>query len=155
VSWTHFHDHDTVSLVGHSKDAPAIAEDTGHLTVTYHHNWFSDTKANNPRVRFGKVHVFNNLFQRVTGNGVISQMGAQVYVEGNSFQSVLVPITTRYEDPDDGTVTETENTFSEGSGPSQITLTSTWVPRSTYAYDADSPGTVEFIVPSCAGVGKL
>lgn len=153
VSWTHFHDHYAVALIGHSNSADATTEDTNHLTVTFHHNWFSDTQANEPRVRFGTVHVFNNLFQRTAANAVISQMGAQVLVESNVFQSVLVPITTSYEDPLEGFVIERENTFSTDSGANQITQTGTWAP--TYPYNADSAGNVEFLVSACAGVGKI
>jgi pectate lyase len=155
VSWTHFHDHDAVSLVGHSNDPMYAAEDMDHLTVTYHHNWFSNVNTNNPRVRYGKVHIFNNLFQAVAENAVISQMGAQVYVEGNVFQSVLVPITTQYQDPNEGGVAERDNSFSADSGANVITTPSSWMPSSAYSYNADSTSTVEFLVNACAGVGKL
>ena len=83
VSWTRFHDHMKPALVGHSKDN--MAEDDMHLTVTYHHNKFVNTNAG-IRVRFGKVHVFNNYFLDVIEYGVVSQMDADVYVEQNVFR---------------------------------------------------------------------
>ncbi|HWA76759.1 MAG TPA: right-handed parallel beta-helix repeat-containing protein [Polyangiaceae bacterium] len=153
VSWTHFHDHYAVALVGHSNSSDAVTEDTNHLTVTFHHNWFSDTQTNEPRVRFGKVHVFNNLYQRTSANAVISQMGAQVLAEGNVFQSVALPITTHYEDPDDGFIIERDNSFSGDSGMNQITQTGTWTPP--YGYNADDASNVEFLVSACSGVGKI
>jgi pectate lyase len=153
VSWTHFHDHYAVALVGHSNSSDAVAEDTNHLTVTFHHNWFSDTQANEPRVRFGKVHIFNNLFQRTSANAVIAQMGAQLLVERNVFQTVAVPITTHYEDPDDGFVLVRDNSFSADSGANPITQTSTWEPD--YSYGADLVQSVEFLVSACSGVGKI
>lgn len=154
VSWTHFHDHYATSLVGHSRDPEAALEDIGHLTVTFHHNWFSNTESNNPRVRFGRVHIFNNLFQDVSANAVISQMGAQVYVEANVFSNVLLPITTVYQDPEEGTATDKDNWYS-GSGTNTVTAASTWLPSSSYPYNADSAGSAEFLVTTCAGVGKL
>ncbi len=43
VSWNRLHDHWKVSLIGHS-DSNA-SEDTGHLHVTYHHNWFYNSNS--------------------------------------------------------------------------------------------------------------
>jgi len=40
-----------------------VAEDTGHLNVTFDHVWWADNVDERmPRVRFGKVHVLNSLF---------------------------------------------------------------------------------------------
>lgn len=153
VSWTYFHDHYSTSLVGNSEDTGS--EDMGHLTVTYHHNVFSNVQSNVPRVRFGNVHFFNNLLQNVAANAVISQMGAQVYVEGNVFQTVGVPITTQYQDPSEGGVTERDNSFSADSGDRTITTAATWVPSTVYDYKADSTDNLPVLVNACAGVGKL
>ena len=59
VSWNHFRQHDKTSLVG-SSDKQTL--DDGRLKVTYHHNLWEDTKERSPRVRWGQVHVFNNLY---------------------------------------------------------------------------------------------
>jgi pectate lyase len=68
VSWNTFHDHWKVSLVGHSDDNGA--EDTGHLHVTYSHNWFYDVNSRLPSIRFGKGHMFDNYFQNVDSSGI-------------------------------------------------------------------------------------
>jgi pectate lyase/pectin methylesterase-like acyl-CoA thioesterase len=60
VSWNHFHDHDKTTLVGGSD---AQVQDAGKLKVTFHHNWYQRTKERTPRVRYGDVHVYNNLFE--------------------------------------------------------------------------------------------
>ncbi len=60
VSWNHFHDHDKTSLVGGSD---AHVDDAGKLKITFHHNWYQRTKERTPRVRYGDVHVYNNLFE--------------------------------------------------------------------------------------------
>lgn len=59
VSWNHFKDHDKTNLVGSSDSQTA---DAGRLKVTFHHNLWENSKERSPRVRFGEVHVFNNLY---------------------------------------------------------------------------------------------
>jgi pectate lyase len=52
--------HDKLILIGHS-DGNGL-EDTGHLRVTFHNNLFNRVVQRTPRVRFGRVHLFNNVF---------------------------------------------------------------------------------------------
>ncbi|MEF7614383.1 hypothetical protein V4F39_10730 [Aquincola sp. MAHUQ-54] len=59
VSYNRFHDHDKTHLVGSSDKA---VEDDGRLKVTFHHNWWDRIKERAPRVRYGQVHVYNNLY---------------------------------------------------------------------------------------------
>ena len=58
VSWNHLRRHDKTTLVGSSDKAVA---DEGRLKVTFHHNLWDDVKERAPRVRYGQVHLFNNL----------------------------------------------------------------------------------------------
>lgn len=59
VSWCRFAHHDKTMLVGSSDNQP---EDEGRLRVTLHHNLWQRCGERTPRVRFGRVHVANNLF---------------------------------------------------------------------------------------------
>ncbi|HEX2010821.1 MAG TPA: hypothetical protein VJN44_07785, partial [Roseateles sp.] len=59
VSWNHFSRHDKTSLVG-SSDGQKL--DEGRLRVSFHHNWWDGLKERTPRVRYGQVHLYNNLF---------------------------------------------------------------------------------------------
>ncbi len=59
LSWNHFRDHDKTSLVG---SGDGVLADAGRLRVTYHHNLWERTMSRQPRVRYGQVHVFNNLY---------------------------------------------------------------------------------------------
>lgn len=68
VSWNHFQAHDKTSLVGGSDGAVA---DAGLLKVTFHHNHWDRVKERAPRVRYGQVHLFNNLYT-VTPNAPYS-----------------------------------------------------------------------------------
>ncbi len=149
VSWTELHDHYDSGLVGHSVDN--VDEDNGHLTVTYHHNRYAQVETG-PRVRFGNVHVFNNVFTDVTLYAVASQMGADVLVERNGIDRVATPILTHYEDPEDGAAHEEGNSY-RGSGASDITMETTWTPP--YDYMPDSADSARALVDFCAGVGKL
>ncbi len=60
VSWNRFRDHDKVMLIGSSDSATA---DRGRLKVTLHHNVFDNVGQRAPRVRFGQVHLYNNLYR--------------------------------------------------------------------------------------------
>lgn len=62
VSWNHFRNHDKTLLIG---NGDGQTPDAGTLKVTLHHNWFERTRERTPRVRFGEVHVYNNLFEGV------------------------------------------------------------------------------------------
>jgi pectate lyase len=59
VSYNHFQNHDKTHLVG-SSDGQKL--DDGKLKVTFHHNFWENTKERAPRVRYGEVHVYNNLY---------------------------------------------------------------------------------------------
>jgi pectate lyase len=59
VSNSYFHHHDKLNLIGGSD---GLTSDRGTLNVTFHHNLYDNTKQRQPRVRFGKVHSYNNLF---------------------------------------------------------------------------------------------
>ncbi|RZT91958.1 pectinesterase family protein [Rivibacter subsaxonicus] len=59
VSWNHFRRHDKTTLVGGS-DAHTL--DAGQLRVSFHHNLWEELRERTPRVRYGQVHVYNNLF---------------------------------------------------------------------------------------------
>ena len=51
--------HDKTTRVG---NGDGRKDDDGKLKVTFHHNRYEGTKERTPRVRYGQVHVFNNLF---------------------------------------------------------------------------------------------
>ena len=149
VSWNTIHDHFKVSLVGHS-DSNA-AEDTGHLRVTYHHNLFQNFDSRTPSLRFGTGHVFNNVF--ISGStGVHSRENAQMLVQNNVFRSVSTPIETTGDSPVDGFVNQSGNDF--GGGTNKITRTGAFT-RPPYGFTLDATSSVQTIVASGAGVGKI
>ncbi|MCL6515498.1 MAG: pectate lyase [Alicyclobacillus sp.] len=59
VSYSVFHDHDKTNLIG-STDKPTY--DVNHLHVTFHHDLYYNIVQRMPRVRYGQVNVYNNLY---------------------------------------------------------------------------------------------
>ena len=87
VSWCRYIKTQKSCLVGHSNSASGDAA----ITATFHHNWFDGSSSRHPRVRFGRAHVYNNLFDGCTTYGVGSAYGAKVLVEYNYFDGVQLP----------------------------------------------------------------
>jgi len=90
VSYNHFKEHDKTNLVG-SSDSQKL--DIDKLKVTFHHNLWEHTKERSPRVRYGQVHVYNNLYVAATGipyaHGYSIGVGAQsrIYSENNVWET--------------------------------------------------------------------
>ncbi|KAI5795632.1 putative pectate lyase [Geopyxis carbonaria] len=89
VSYSYLHDHWKGSLVGHSDSNGD--EDSGHLTVTYKHNYWKNLNSRTPSFRFGTGHIFNNYFEAVN-DGINTRQGAQVLVQNNVFSDVDSPL---------------------------------------------------------------
>jgi len=87
VSWNQFASHDKTMLIGNSDSAP---EDREHLRVTLHHNLFDGVGQRAPRVRYGKVHVYNNVYRADKETNYRSTWGAgvesQIFAENNYFE---------------------------------------------------------------------
>jgi pectate lyase len=159
VSWCRFyytsnHNHNFVNLIGHSDDN--AAEDTGHLRITLHHNWWSTLcKERMPRVRFGQVHLFNNYYN-CTGNDYCIAVGvsSQILLESSCFDNVNNPWAnyspTGYTQ---GVIHWNNDNVFDG------TPIPAWAPNSTvftpaYSYALDPGSSVKTNVINNAGVGQ-
>ncbi len=91
VSWNAYRNHDKVMLIGSSDSGSTAAGDRGKLKVTIHHNLFQNLGQRTPRVRFGQVHVYNNLYKVVNDPGYVYSWGvgieSAIYAENNYFQT--------------------------------------------------------------------
>ncbi|GIE82825.1 hypothetical protein Aph02nite_87750 [Actinoplanes philippinensis] len=150
VSWNYLHDHSKGSLLGHSDDN--AAEDTGKLHVTYAHNWFDNVASRLPRLRFGTVHLFNNLFSNAKTSGIHCLMESQCLVENNVFVDVKLPVWTTEDSDLDGFAVISGNDFG-GEAP-VITRTGTFT-KAPYAVTLDATATVTAKVKAGAGTGKI
>lgn len=153
VSWNIFHDHFKNSLVGNSENTGD--EDTGHLRITYHHNFFNNVDGRNPSIRFGTGHVYNNYYLDIGDYGIASRQNAQVRVERNFFDGVPIPIradTSLSDVP--GFVNQVDTNRFVNCGPSSITTApGNFVPP--YAFTLDAVDDVPGIVVQGAGTGKV
>jgi pectate lyase len=87
VSYNRFSNHDKTMLIG-STDNPA-GGDPGRLRVTLHHNLFDGVGQRAPRVRFGQVDVYNNLYRIADPAEYVYSWGvgvqSAIYAENNYF----------------------------------------------------------------------
>jgi pectate lyase len=81
------------NLVGGTDTAPSGWPGTIPLNVTWHHNWWSEgVVERQPRVRYGRNHIYNNLYESSATNYCIrAGIEAQVLIEGNYFDGVDTP----------------------------------------------------------------
>jgi pectate lyase len=72
--------------------------DAGHLRTTFHHNWWGPNVGERmPRVRFGQVHIFNNLWTATGNNNCIGVgVSANILAENNFFSGVSDPIEVQF-----------------------------------------------------------
>ncbi len=94
LSYNHFKNHDKTNLLGGS-DTPNADRGygPGAIDVTFHHNYWENTGQRMPRVRYGRVHVYNNYYSLNANSDAAYKMGdamalgtaAKIYVENNVF----------------------------------------------------------------------
>jgi pectate lyase len=84
-------DHRFSNLIGSSDSATG---DAGKLSVTFARCWWaSGCKERMPRVRFGKIHVVNSLFNSTASSKcIMAGVQANIRVEKNVFKNVANPI---------------------------------------------------------------
>ncbi|MDP3683724.1 MAG: right-handed parallel beta-helix repeat-containing protein, partial [Ignavibacteria bacterium] len=162
VSYNHFMNHRKTCLLGHT---PGQVSDTT-MKVTYYRNWFDGTYSRNPRIRFAKTHLLNNLYTGTGvggGYGVGITCGAQVLVEGNYFENTLIPILiSTINDPGEtlsgdpvGFVKALDN-YSTNSGVLVENLPGyNFDPRMYYSYMPADAQRIKDIVMQNAGAAKL
>jgi pectate lyase len=87
VSWSKLSGHDKSMLFG---NGDAATGDIGKLRITMHHNLLEDLVQRAPRVRFGKVHVYNNLYTAGADSGYVYSWGvgiqSAIYAQNNAFK---------------------------------------------------------------------
>jgi pectate lyase len=168
VSWTKFHysprtddvGNDSTGAFGHryanlvgSTDTPVTYDDANTLNVTWHHNWWTDNVSQRqPRVRFGKNHLFNNLWSSPTGSYCIrAGTSARILVESSVFSGVVNP-QEFYEGSDqNASITAADNVYDNttgtvangGGGPAFTTP--------PYTYTPDATGTLQASIQSLSG----
>jgi len=92
--------HNLASLIGSSDSDTDL--DTGKLRCTFDKVWWAEGCIERmPRIRFGKIHIVNNLFDsKVSLYCVRLGYAANAYIEKNSFLNVKQPVAGQFEDYD-------------------------------------------------------
>ncbi|EFJ28540.1 hypothetical protein SELMODRAFT_93746 [Selaginella moellendorffii] len=83
VSRCHFHHHDKTMLI--SADAKHIED--RNMRITIHHCFFDGTRQRHPRVRFAKVHLYNNYTRNWGIYAVCASVESQICSQGNVYQA--------------------------------------------------------------------
>lgn len=83
VSWSRFSDQDKVMLISAGPDAVADRD----IRVTLHHNYFNRTVERHPRLRFGKVHAYNNYYYAWRSYGAAASMFGELLSQANIFDA--------------------------------------------------------------------
>jgi pectate lyase len=126
VSYNRFIDHDQVMLIG-SADS---AGDEGKLRVTLHHNLFRNTGQGTPRVRFGQVHLYNNLYDQVGNSDYKYSWGAgyesAIYAQNNFFAADASLTPDRFISRFDGTSLFESGTLVDVGEPPPVDVVAAW-----------------------------
>lgn len=83
ISRCHFAQHDKTMLIG--ADPSHVGDRC--IRVTIHHCFFDGTKQRHPRVRFGKVHLYNNYTRNWSVYAVCASVESQVYSQCNIYEA--------------------------------------------------------------------
>ena len=92
ISYNYLHDHHKACLNGYSDD------DSMPRHVTFHHNVFENIGSRTPLQRHGYSHILNNQFKHIVTSGINVRMDGYALVEGNYFEDVINPVTSRDSD---------------------------------------------------------
>jgi pectate lyase len=141
------------NLVG-GTDSPSSYDDAATLNVTWHHNWWADyVVERQPRVRFGKNHVVNNLYTSTASKYCVrAGIQAQILVENNVFSGVTNPQQfNSTADQATSTITSSGNLYSGASGTQATGGGGTPFTTPPYAYTPDSTTGLQAAIQAGAG----
>ncbi|MFE5408045.1 hypothetical protein [Microbacterium sp. NPDC056569] len=176
MSWNWLQHHDKTDIIGSSDSR---LQDRGQHRVTQHHNRWTDIGQRGPRVRFGDVHVYNNLYEQTDATTQASHPGSAFfqYYWGAGRESSIVAESNAVELVDPSSVSR----IIAGWGGTELSATDTlvdgeivdvlaaynagaatplspavrWDPADAYAYALTPVGEVAQAVRAGAGAGVL
>lgn len=167
ASWNEFLAHDKTMLIGSSDSRK---QDRGQHRVTLHHNRWTDIGQRAPRVRFGDVHVYNNLYEQTTAEGFQYYWGAgvesSIVAENNALVLADGVSPARTVAAWGGTMLRDTGTLVNGrpadvvglyaeTGGAPLADSARWEPRDVYPYRLLPAWAVRGVVMAKAGAGEL
>ncbi|KAI9152905.1 hypothetical protein LWI28_002744 [Acer negundo] len=92
ISRCHFSQHDKTILIG--ADPSHVGDRC--VRVTIHHCFFDGTRQRHPRVRFGKVHLYNNYTRNWGIYAVCASVESQIYSQCNIYEAGQKKVAFKY-----------------------------------------------------------
>ncbi|XP_014511058.1 probable pectate lyase 4 [Vigna radiata var. radiata] len=92
ISRCHFSQHDKTMLIGAD---PSHVNDRC-MRVTIHHCFFNGTRQRHPRVRFAKVHLYNNYIRNWGIYAVCASVEAQIFSQHNIYEAGQKKVAFKY-----------------------------------------------------------
>ena len=176
MSWNWFQHHDKTDIIGSSDSR---IQDRGQHRVTQHHNRWTDIGQRGPRVRFGDVHVYNNLYEQTAATTAASSADhpffqyfwgagkeSSIVAEANAVELVDPSSASRIIAGWGGTELRATDTLVDGepidvlaaynaTAASPLSPDVRWDPADAYTYAPDPVADVATIVRAGAGAGIL
>ncbi|MES2824878.1 MAG: carbohydrate-binding domain-containing protein [Pseudomonadota bacterium] len=150
-------------------DGSSSTDIAGGREITFHHNIYKNVGGRLPLQRGGWTHMYNNLYDGITGSGINVRQGGYALIEKNWFENAVNPITCRFDSSNCGFWDLRGNNI---ANPGDFaTYNITWTSGGTidatnwtttapfpisipYSYSAVSPQCVKNSLAQYAGVGK-
>lgn len=156
VSWTRFADHNKTSICNSGTQHD---EDIGKQRVSYHHNAFFRTTQRNPRIGYGRGHLWNNYYEGIRSYCIGFFDGARLLIENNYFKDSKKPFNQMYvSDPNNihfGHALQRNNIFDGCKGIAECSGKAFDVAEYyDYSHALDSTSTVPAVVGNGAGTAK-
>ncbi|RLK49075.1 hypothetical protein [Microbacterium telephonicum] len=176
MSWNWLQNHDKTDLIGSSDSR---TQDRGQHRVTQHHNRWTDIGQRAPRVRYGDVHVYNNLYEQTALSLQESTPGvpffqyywgagreSSIVAEGNAIELADASTVDRIIAGWGGTELSASDTLVDGepvdvlaaynqTAATPLNATTRWRPADAYAYALTPVDEVAGVVRAGAGAGVL
>lgn len=162
VSNSRFEQHDKTILIGHSDGNGS--QDAGKLRVTFYNNLFSQVRERAPRIRFGNVHAFNNVFVGDVKASVYAYLysfglgtSSSLLSEGNAFNIANIKSNCSVVKAFNGKIFTDKNSMINNSaaGLSSCGFTN-YTAKIPYSYKVQSMNTsVVKTIMAGAGYGKI
>lgn len=167
VSWTKFHytprtdtgGSDSTGASGHRFSNLVGGDDNSNidvnaLNVTWHHNWWADNiSERQPRIRYGKNHLFNNLWSSKGDNYCVrAGMNAEILIENSVFTGIAKPQEfNSTSDQATAFITATNNVYTNTTGTKATGGGGTPFTMPMYMYAMDDPASLQAAIQSGAG----
>ncbi|RDX65177.1 putative pectate lyase 4, partial [Mucuna pruriens] len=92
ISRCHFSQHDKTMLIG--ADPSHVGDRC--IRVTIHHCFFNGTRQRHPRVRFAKVHLYNNYIRNWGIYAVCASVESQIFSQNNIYEAGQKKVAFKY-----------------------------------------------------------